>query len=228
MKHDIQLIVFDIAGTTVKDNGEIADAFQQAMHEHGYEIPQEKIYPLMGYKKPEAIRMMLEEYESDKPAITTSYINIIHSRFLQLMVQYYQTTNDLQPLPHAEEIFAHYKSKGVKIGLDTGFSHEITNVIIEKLGWLKDGKIDYVVSSDEVQAGRPHPYMIQKMMTAANITAAKKVVKLGDTEVDINEGKNARCLFSIGVTTGAFTREALQPYAPDFIIDDLKELMEIL
>ncbi|HRH60832.1 MAG TPA: HAD-IA family hydrolase [Chitinophagaceae bacterium] len=228
MQHNIQLIVFDIAGTTVKDNGEIADAFQQAMHEHGYEIPHEKIYPLMGYKKPEAIRIMLEEYESDASAINAQYINIIHSRFLQLMVQHYATTDELKPLPHAEEIFAHYKNKGVKIGLDTGFSHEITNIIIEKLGWLRDEKIDYVVSSDEVAAGRPHPYMIQKMMAAASITNAKKVVKLGDTEVDINEGKNAGCLFSIGVTTGAFTREALLPYTPDFIIDDLMELIEIL
>ena len=228
MKNSIQLIVFDIAGTTVNDNGEIVFAFQQAMKENGYEIPGEKIEPLKGYKKTDAIRMMLEEYESDASAINVKYINTIHSRFLQLMVQHYETANDLQPLPHAEEVFAFYKNKGVKIGLDTGFSHEITNVIIERLGWLRDGKIDYVVSSDEVPAGRPHPYMIQKMMAAANITDAKKVVKLGDTEVDINEGKNAGCLFAIGVTTGAFTREALQPYAPDFIIDDLIELKEIL
>jgi beta-phosphoglucomutase-like phosphatase (HAD superfamily) len=51
MSQSIELIVFDIAGTTVKDNGEIADAFQKAMREFGYAIPQEKIYPLMGYKK---------------------------------------------------------------------------------------------------------------------------------------------------------------------------------
>lgn len=228
MKNNIQLIVFDIAGTTVRDNGEIADAFQSALHQHGYEVPHEKIYPLMGYKKPEAIRMMLEEFESDPSAITAEYINIIHSKFLQLMVEYYKTTNHLQPLANAENVFAYFKDKNVKIGLDTGFSHEITSVIIERLGWLNDGKIDYAISSDEVPAGRPQPYMIQKMMRAAGITDSKNVVKIGDTEVDINEGKNASCLYSIAVTTGAFTREALLPYSPDFIIDDLNELIEIL
>ena len=130
--------------------------------------------------------------------------------------------------PNAEEVFVYLKTNGVKIGLDTGFSKEITNVIINRLGWLKDGKIDYVVSSDEVPAGRPQPYMIQKMMKEAGIEDAKKVVKLGDTEVDVNEGKNAGCLYTIGVTTGAFTREQLEPYEPSFIIDDLKELIDIL
>lgn len=228
MQHDIELIVFDIAGTTVKDNGEIATAFQDAMRQYGYEIPQEKIYPLMGYKKTEAIRMMLNEYETESSAITTEYINNIHEKFLQLMVQYYQTAEDLQPLPNAEKIFAKFKNRGVKIGLDTGFPHQITNVIIERLGWLAERKVDYVISSDEVAAGRPQPYMIEKIMKATGVDDANKVVKVGDTEVDIHEGKNAGCLFSIGITTGAFTREALQPHHPDFIIDDLYELVEIL
>jgi len=228
MNNSIQLIVFDIAGTTVKDNGEIATAFQKAMKENGYDIPTEKIYPLMGYKKPEAIRMMLKAYEPYAARITEDYINFIHDRFLQLMIEYYSATNELQPLPHTEEVFAYCRNKGIKIGLDTGFSNDITNVIIDRLGWLKDSKIDYVVSSNEVAAGRPHPYMIQKMMMAAGIDDPKKVVKLGDTEVDINEGKNAGCLYSIAVTTGAFTREQLYPYKPSFIIDDLNELITII
>ncbi|MBG9378726.1 HAD-IA family hydrolase [Panacibacter sp. DH6] len=225
---DIKLVVFDIAGTTVKDHGEIATAFHDAMKESGYDIPHEKIYPLMGYKKPEAIRMMLEEYESDVAAITTAYINAIHDRFIALMVAYYRSTDQLQALPHAEEVFAWLKKHDIRIGLDTGFSTDITSIIIERLGWLKDNKIDYVVCSNEVAAGRPQPYMIQKMMKAAGIADAKQVIKIGDTEVDINEGKNAGCLYTIGITTGAFTRAALQPYDPDFIIDDLIELIEII
>lgn len=228
MSNDIRLVVFDIAGTTVKDNGEIATAFHNALLEKGYDVPEERIYPLMGYKKPEAIRMMLEEFEHDASKITDTYINDIHERFVQLMIEYYSTTTELQALPNAEKVFAYLKSRGIKIGLDTGFSNHITDVIIDRLGWLKNGVIDYVVSSNQVEAGRPQPYMIQKMMAAAEIDNSKQVIKIGDTEVDVNEGKNAGCLYSIGITTGAFTREALEPYQPDFIIDDLEELVGIL
>ena len=59
MKPNIALVVFDIAGTTVYDNGEIALAFQKALQASGYEVPVEKINPLMGYEKREAIRKML-------------------------------------------------------------------------------------------------------------------------------------------------------------------------
>lgn len=227
MANAIQLVVFDIAGTTVKDNGEITMAFQSALHEHGYDIPAEKVSLLMGYKKPEAIRMMLEEYEDDVSMITASYINTIHERFLKRMIDHYGNTEHLEPLPHAEELFAWLKERGVKVGLDTGFSSDITNVIINRLGWLKDGKIDAVVSSNEVQSGRPQPYMIQKIMQQCGVQDAAAVVKIGDTEVDVNEGKNAHCLYSIAVTTGAFTREQLAPYGPSFIIDSLDELIPI-
>ena len=224
----VELIVFDIAGTTVKDNGEIALAFQSALNEYGYHVPVNKINPLMGYKKTEAIKRMLTEYESQKDKITEEYINKIHQRFLELMIHHYSTTAEITPLPHVEEVFTLLKDKQIKIGLDTGFSKEITDIIIERLGWLKDKKVDVVISSNEVKAGRPFPYMIEEMMKRSNVKDAQKVIKVGDTEVDVFEGKNAGCLYSIGITTGAFTREELAVYEPSFIIDDLKDLLSIV
>ena len=226
--NNIQLIVFDIAGTTVKDSGEIAAAFWMALKEYSYAVPMNKINALMGYKKPEAIRRIVEEYEQNKTLVTDDYINAIHERFLELMIEYYQTAKEIIPLPNVMEVFSFLKEKGIKIGLDTGFSKNITDVIINRLNWVNDDVVDYVVSSDEVPAGRPYPYMIQRMMNVANITDAKEVIKVGDTEVDVQEGKNANCLYSIAVTTGAFTREELEPYKPSFIIDDIKEVMDIV
>jgi phosphoglycolate phosphatase-like HAD superfamily hydrolase len=70
--------------------------------------------------------------------------------------------------------------------------------------------------------------MIERLMQQAGVPDAKQVIKVGDTEVDIREGRNAGCLYSIGITTGAFTREALEAYQPDFIIDNLAELLPII
>ncbi len=226
--NNIQLVVFDIAGTTVKDNGEIATAFWTAFKEYGYVVPMNKITALMGYKKTEAIRKIVEEYEQNKTHITDDYINAIHERFLELMIEHYQTINEILPLPNVINVFSFLKEKGIKIGLDTGFSKNITDVLIQRLNWRNADVVDYVVSSDEVPAGRPSPYMIQRMMNEANISDSKTVIKVGDTEVDVQEGKNANCLYSIAVTTGAFTREELEPYEPSFIIDDVKEVIDIL
>ncbi|HTD94579.1 MAG TPA: HAD hydrolase-like protein, partial [Chitinophagaceae bacterium] len=56
----------------------------------------------------------------------------------------------------------------------------------------------------------------------------KAVIKIGDTEVDIQEGRNAKCSIVVSVTTGAFTREQLIPYSPDHIIDNLSDLPDLI
>jgi phosphonatase-like hydrolase len=224
----VQLVVFDIAGTTVLDGGNVATAFTAAMQEQGYAIDKTEVNPLMGYKKPLAIRMLLEKHEKDPARITDALIGAIHERFVGLMIHYYQTGNGVEPLPGVDKVFTYLREKGVKIGLDTGFSKDIAQAILDRLGWEKEGKVNYVVASDEVPSGRPAPFMIQKMMQEAGISDPRQVVKIGDTEVDINEGLNAGCLFSIGVTTGAFTRAELAKYHPTHIIDHMEELIPIL
>ena len=228
MNQPVSLVVFDIAGTTVRDNGEIAHAFGAALEEFGYAVPVEKINPLMGYKKTEAIGYMLDEYEKNAAKITSKYVDKIHQRFLQIMIKHYSTVAELEPLPNAENVFDDLKKKDIKIGLTTGFSKDISDVIMQRLGWVKNKLVDHVVASSEVPAGRPHPFMIEAIMHHTGISDPKKVIKVGDTEVDVHEGLNAGCLYSIGVTTGAFTRSELEKHQPSFIIDDLKDLIAII
>lgn len=228
MGQPVALVVFDIAGTTVQDNGEIAASFQKSLMAFGYNIAIEKINPLMGYKKTEAIEKLLNVFEPEKEKLSDDYTGKIHQLFLETMMDHYSTVKQVKPLPFAEEVFAGLKERNISIGLDTGFYKEITDVIIARLGWIKDNKVDHVISSNEVKAGRPFPYMIQQIMLKAKVTDSRKVIKVGDTEVDIHEGKDAGCLYSIGITTGAFTAEELAVYEPSFIIHDLRELIMLI
>jgi len=227
MKPGIALIVFDIAGTTVRDDGAIARSFQRALQAFGYTVPVEEINPLMGYEKQQAIHKMLEEYELNKKLITTDLVGKIHQQFLDEMVLYYQTTTDLEPLPGVLDTFQELKERNIKVALNTGFSKAITDTILQRLEWVPE-KVDYMISSSEVTKGRPFPFMIEDLMHQAGVHNSKQVIKVGDTEVDVREGQNAGCLYSIGVTTGAFTREALGPYHPSFIIDNISELLPII
>ncbi|MCF0073564.1 HAD-IA family hydrolase [Dyadobacter sp. CY261] len=222
----IELVVFDMAGTTVRDKNFVGVAFQQAMQSQGYDIAIGDVNPLMGYEKPLAIKMMLEVREPDKAKITDELVDAIHTHFVKGMIAFYKTTTEIGPLPHVEETFDILRAEGIKIALNTGFSRDIADVIIGRLGW--ENKIDHLVASDEVPHGRPYPDMIRKIMTALGIESAERVAKVGDTEVDINEGINAGCQYSIGITTGAFTREELLPYNPTHIIDDIAEVPGII
>ena len=144
------------------------------------------------------------------------------------MQAYYLHAPDLNALPYAEEIFKLLHSNNIRVALDTGFTKLITDTIIERLGWEKNGLVDFIISSDEVPQGRPYPYMIEAAMDQLNITEVNHVVKVGDTEVDIEEGRNAGCGLVISVTTGAYSREELGKFYPDHIIGSLEELPAIL
>ncbi|PUZ28695.1 phosphonoacetaldehyde hydrolase [Chitinophaga parva] len=223
----IKLVVFDMAGTTVKDDNGVAKAFQAALQQYGYSIPLDEINPIMGYEKTEAIRMMLGRTLTPEQ-ITAEHVCNIHRTFVQHMLDYYHTTPDIMALPHAEATLQALRQQGVKVGINTGFSRNIAMAIVDKLGWEKKGIFDYLVASDEVPQGRPHPYMVQRMMEAAGITDPKETAKVGDTAVDIREGQNVGSRYIIGVTTGAFTRAALEPYQPTHIIDDIAEVLDIV
>lgn len=228
MKQTVELVVFDIAGTTVQDNGSVTYVLKNAMQAFGYPVKETDISLLMGYEKTKAIEILLKMYEQHPDSITDELVEKVHQLFQMQMIDYYATVKELTPAPDAEVVFTRLKEKNIKVALNTGFPKIITAVIMDRLGWMNNKKVDYVISSDEVESGRPEPYMIRKIMHLANIQDAKHVIKVGDTEVDINEGKNAGCLYSIGITTGAFSRQQLSTYAPSFIIDQLSELLLIL
>lgn len=222
----IELVVFDMAGTTVKDKNYVGIAFQNAMDHYGYPIAIENINPIMGYEKPLAIKMMLDKHEPDKSKITEQLVDDIHTEFVESMLKFYRASEDIVPLPNVERTFEILRDKGIKIALDTGFSRDIADVIMYRLGW--EDKVDFLVASDEVPNGRPYPDMIEKIKNALEIKSSEVIAKVGDTEVDINEGINSGCKFVIGVTTGAFSREELLPYHPTHVIDDIAEVVEII
>ena len=224
----IKLIVFDIAGTTVKDDHDVSKAFQSALLKFNYEVPIELIDPLMGYEKNLAIRQILRLHEHNDAKITSELVGKIHKEFVKEMISYYKTAPGIEPLPNVEETFAKLHSQGVQVGINTGFSRDIADTIVNRLQWVEKGLVDHVVGSDEVELGRPYPYMIQKMMIEGGIAQPKEVAKVGDTEVDVREGQNAGCRFVIGVTTGTFTREQLKEYHPTHIIDDIAQVLDII
>jgi phosphoglycolate phosphatase-like HAD superfamily hydrolase len=55
-----------------------------------------------------------------------------------------------------------------------------------------------------------------------------EVIKIGDSIIDIKEGQNAGCRLSIGITTGAHIYHQLRSANPDYILNNLLELIPIV
>jgi phosphonatase-like hydrolase len=225
----IQLVVFDIAGTTVRDKGNVADSFIGAFNDYGMSLPRDEVKKVMGFRKMDAIRILLDKFYPAIIAGSSQIVTEIHDRFIANMVSFYKQDEELSALPYAEELFSLLKGQGIRIALNTGFTRAVADTLLRRLHWDNGhGLIDRVICSDEVEHGRPHPDMIHALIRDLAIPSPSFVLKIGDTEVDIEEGRNAGCGIVVGVTSGAYTRAQLEGSHPDYIIDGLQELEPII
>jgi len=221
-----KLVVFDMAGTTVHDPGAVNGCFRAALEAAGLSVEPAAVNEVMGLPKLEAVRRLVARSHHHEALLQR--ISQIHQDFVARMIDFY--TNDLavREIPGTSETFRNLGKAGIKVAVNSGFSRNIAQVIIDRLGWEKDGLIQASVTSDEVPRGRPHPDMIQLLMSRFEIRDPKEVAKVGDTPADLEEGTNAGCGLVIGVTQGTHSRTQLEEYPHTHLIDSVADLFQVL
>ena len=219
------MVVFDMAGTTVNENNVVYKMLQKATNEAGISVTLDQVLAEgAGKEKLQAIKKILQVYGQNTDEKLASEI---YNRFILLLEKAYEEL-DILPQHNAVESFQALKDKSILVILNTGYNEETALSIINKLGWKKGVEFDDLITASDVQHNRPEPDMILLAMNHFEIINAREVVKVGDSIIDIEEGKNAGCAFSIGITTGAHTMLQLQSANPDYIINDLMELLDII
>ena len=235
--NNIQLVVFDMAGTTVRDQREVENCFFQAAQLSGLQASRQRINDLQGIPKLEVVKILWDEAIGKEDEAYPKKVEDNYTLFKSILENHYKT-HPVVPTEGALEAFDFLRKRNIKIALTTGFYRKVCNIILTKLGWDKGldenyqggaaSIIDLSLTPDETGKGRPHPDMIFKAMKIFNITDPKQVVKIGDTPSDLKAGKVAQCLFSLGVTNGTHTREELLPYDNDGLLDSMQALPEFL
>jgi phosphonatase-like hydrolase len=221
----IKMVVFDMAGTTVNENNVVYKTLQKAINEKGYNFSIEQVLSEgAGKEKLQAIKSIIKVYGKTEDS---TLADNIYERFIELLAKAYDTL-EILPQDNATELFRELRKRNILVGLNTGYNAETAQSLIAKLGWKKGMEFDNLVTATDVHNNRPEPDMILLAMQQSGISDAGEVVKVGDSIIDIEEGKNAGCTLNIGITTGAHTPEQLQSANPDYIINNLLELLPIL
>jgi phosphonatase-like hydrolase len=223
----IELVVFDMAGTTVEDGDAVNASFRAALSSasDGIEIDSVTVNAVMGLPKAEAIRILLS---GTGHPVSDALVGAIHDDFVRRMRDHYAFDPAVREIPGAAAVFAALRRAGIQVALNTGFSRAISATLLSRLGWHVPAVIDADVASDEVSHGRPHPDMIHLLMARLGIQDPCRVAKVGDTRADLEEGTNAGCGLVIGVTSGAFSREELLAYPHTHILSSVTEVPALL
>jgi phosphonatase-like hydrolase len=223
-----ELVIFDLAGTTVKDNQDVHRVLQSALAKQDIAITLEDANTVMGIPKPVAIRILLERKLPSATTITEDWISQIHEQFVMEMIRFYEEDVSVGEKEGVSETFKELKRMGIKVAVDTGFDRPITTSLLNRLGWIRNGLIDASVTSDEVNRGRPYADLILEAMKRTGVKEAAHVVKVGDTASDIQEGIAARCGMVVGITSGAFTAEALRKENPTHLIETIPQILPLI
>jgi phosphonoacetaldehyde hydrolase len=123
-------------------------------------------------------------------------IDFLYSRLEPQLAETVVHHNDL--IPGTLELQQWCRDRGIRFGSTTGYVASMMKNIVDAVA-AGGFAPDCIVSSDEVPAGRPAPFMVFENMKRMNVYPASKMVKLGDTVADMGEGLNAG-MWCIGFT----------------------------
>ena len=121
------------------------------------------------------------------------------------------------------EVLAYFINNNVKISLLTTKAQDQAEKIVNH--FKLNEKLDYVMGRRNGMAHKPSPEPLLKICENLNISPADTLM-IGDTELDIRCGKNANSK-TCGVSYGYRTREQIEFENPDYIISDIKELINL-
>jgi phosphonatase-like hydrolase len=211
------LVVFDLAGTTVVDRGQVPQCFVAALASDGVVITPEQMVGLRGASKRQSIRDLLPP-GPDRAARAERVHGEFHARLHERLAD-----EPFDAVPGAAATFAWLARRGVRLALTTGFERDIALPVLERLGW-NPGPFIAIVCADEVARGRPAPDGIREAMLRADTRRVDRVANVGDTVLDLRAGHAARVRWNIGVLSGAHTRQRLEQEPHTHLLDSIADL----
>lgn len=222
----IDLVVFDLAGTTIRDDdATVLECFLAASREAEIRADRAEMNAWMGAAKKQVFQHFSRRMGGDEATVETR-AERGYQAFQRNLEERYRT-GPVEALPGIERCFERLKACGVRVAASTGFYRRVVDILFARLGWDR-GVIDACVASDEVPRGRPAPFMIFSAMTKLGVESVARVAKVGDTPFDLHEGRNAGVGLNVGVLSGSHDALSLGREAHAFLLASAAELPDLL
>jgi phosphonatase-like hydrolase len=213
----LSLVVFDMSGTTVDDVVDglplVLKCYDDAFREYGIAIPFDVLNDQRGRDK----RAVINEFGGSRAsAIFDSFVDSLLKNVARI-----------REIEGTSGVFSELHSNNVLVAAGSGFPSDVSKAIVDRLGWEKNGLLDYWTCSENVGKSRPDPIMIHSIMKHLNVKDPLSVIKIDDTAIGIEEGVHAGVV-TLGVLTGTQSREKLQKANPISILESVRDLLPYL
>lgn len=215
----IETVVLDMAGTTVRDEGLVEEAFALAWRRRQGTGRAEEAMALvretMGRSKIEVFRLLVDEDAAQA-------LNAEFEAAIDGLVAAGRVTE----IPGAEDAIRALRAEGRAVALTTGFARATADAILGALGW--HGLVDAVVTPAEAGRGRPAPDLNLTALIRTGASSVDALAAVGDTASDIRSGRAAGAGLVAGVLTGSLSRDRLLAAGADEVLDSVADLPDLL
>ena len=199
----IKAVIFDWAGTMI-DFGSCAPAsiFKKVFDQYGVPVSSEQARRPMGMAKRDHIAAIVgcddvpsrwKEKFGDEP--TEQDIDLLYEKFLPLQKEVISDHCDM--IPGAIDAFRWCCENDIRVGSSTGYTRELMEVV-KPIAKAAGYSPEAVLCAEDAPQGRPAPWMIFEIAKRLNVFPMNRIVKVDDTIVGIEAGKNAGC-WTVGV-----------------------------
>lgn len=211
-------VLFDLDGTLADTVPLIAQHISDTLNSHGISCVPQDVYPLIGRPIEDAMAE-LHEFADDGArmrAIILEYRGALH-----------QAVNEAGPslvLPGVRAMLHELRSGGYAVGVVTakGGPQAAHLLTITELRHL----IDTVVSTDDVDRGKPAPDSALLGLERLGAVAAETWY-VGDATSDMDMALAAG-MRAMGITTGAATRDELESAGAEVVVDTAAEVSRLI
>jgi phosphonatase-like hydrolase len=220
----IRLVIFDIGGTIIEDNGEVIDSFSAALKANGLEASQAELTEMKGSSKRAVITKFVERQFGKDPANEARIAKAYEDFKKQLESSF--SNGGVKPIRGAVATFEWLKARNILCATTTGFYKSVTDGILKSAGWQNTFAAN--ICSEDVKIGRPAPFMIFRAMEAAGVDDVREVLNVGDTRLDLQSGNRSGVRGVIGVLTGIQKEDRLRPESPSYLIPSVADLPSLV
>lgn len=211
---NLDTVLFDFDGTLVDASAAICESFRAALGQAGPEVPDERIRAMIG-------RPLREMFLVVRPSSGEKDLDELVARYRAVFLPISPMAS--HPLPGALALVRDLVGKK-RLGIVTTRLSDGAIRMLRAHGMLE--AFGCVIGLEHVERAKPDPQPIHRALEALG-GSPERALMIGDTPDDIYAGRLAGTA-TVGVTTGAYDRVALQKAGADLVVNALSRLRPLL
>jgi phosphoglycolate phosphatase len=124
--------------------------------------------------------------------------------------------------PYTRDVLRVLRKKGVKVGVMTRSCIAALKVVFPGI----EDYVDAVVTREDVRLVKPDPYHVEAVLAVLDVRAEDALL-VGDHPTDVQAGETLEAR-TVGVLTGRTTREQFEAEGADYIVNDIRDVLDLV